>query len=82
MTAVGSRLAAETIQPHCLIRMATIAKNRNTYAKRQREMDKKMRAEAKVARRNRRKEAADSSGSPTEISMDHPDLKGYTDESD
>lgn len=61
--------------------MATIAKNRNTYAKRQREMDKKLRAEAKAARRAKRREAAGSSGSPTERPMEHPDLKGYTDDS-
>ena len=36
---------------------ASIAKNQNTFAKRQREMDKKMKAEAKRARRLAAKDA-------------------------
>lgn len=42
-------------RPH--IGRSSIAKNQNTFAKRQREMDKKMKAEAKRARRIAAKDA-------------------------
>ncbi len=45
-------------------RKAIIARNQNTYAKRQREMDKKAKAEAKRARRSKLKEGADASNPP------------------
>jgi hypothetical protein len=52
-------------------RTETIAKNQNTYAKRQREMEKKVKADAKRARRVSRKQEDASSG-PTVPG--HPDL--------
>jgi hypothetical protein len=52
-------------------RTEPIAKNQNTYAKRQREMEKKVKAEAKRARRMRRKQD-DGTSSPQVAG--HPDL--------
>lgn len=46
----------------CIRRIEPIARNQNTFAKRQREMEKKEKAEAKQVRRNQRKEAAPESG--------------------
>ena len=43
-----------------------MSKNRNTYAKRKREMDKKMKADEKRARRKKRKEEVEE-GEPTEV---------------
>lgn len=37
-----------------------MAKNKHTFAKRQREMEKKLKAEEKRARRQRKKEASDT----------------------
>jgi len=39
-----------------------MAKNQNTFAKRQREMEKKRKADEKRARRQRKKEQVDSPG--------------------
>jgi len=43
-----------------------MSKNRNTYAKRKREMDKKMKADEKRARRKKRKESVEE-GETTEV---------------
>lgn len=43
-----------------------MSKNRNTYAKRKREMDKKMKADEKRARRKKRKEEVEE-GETTEV---------------
>ncbi len=48
------RRSSFTAAPY--LRRATIARNQNTYAKRQREADKKAKAEAKRTRRLKRKE--------------------------
>lgn len=42
----------------------TIAKNQNTFAKRQREMDKKAKSEAKRLRRNKRKQGLEETPPP------------------
>ncbi|WP_145105362.1 hypothetical protein [Gimesia panareensis] len=44
-----------------ILRRQVIAKNRNTYAKRQREAEKKAKAEAKRVRRNKLKQSGPSS---------------------
>lgn len=41
-----------------------MAKNQNTFAKRKREMDKKLKAEEKRARREKRKEEGDDDTTP------------------
>lgn len=46
----------------------TIAKNQNTYAKRQREMDKKFKAQEKRARREDRKNAPPEPVAPAPLS--------------
>ena len=57
-------------------RRETIAKNRNTFEKHRREMDKKAKAEAKRLRRNERKQAvgeshgAETDEAPASINVD------------
>jgi hypothetical protein len=53
-------------------RTETIAKNQNTYAKRQREMEKKVKADAKRARRLSRKQESGGASGPAVAG--HPDL--------
>jgi septal ring factor EnvC (AmiA/AmiB activator) len=55
-----------------------IAKNQNTFAKRQREMEKKAKAEAKRQRRDERKEEGDTDGPAIPIISD-PGLVGLED---
>jgi len=47
-----------------------MAKNQNTYAKRKREMDKKLKAEEKRARRKKRKEAGTDSAATNAPAVD------------
>ena len=42
-----------------------MAQNQNTFEKRKREMDKKMKADAKRARKSQRKNGGESSGPPS-----------------
>jgi len=44
-----------------------MAKDQNTYLKRQREMEKKRRAEEKRARRQKKKEEANNTGAPDTV---------------
>jgi hypothetical protein len=61
--------------PSSILRRSTIAKNRNTYAKRQRDADKKAKAEAKQARRLGRRLTGGASppAPPKETKPDTPD---------
>ncbi|MCH8830418.1 MAG: hypothetical protein IID45_12655 [Planctomycetes bacterium] len=61
-------------------RKFTIARNQNTFAKRQREMEKKAKAEAKRIRRIKRKQGdGDDAGDPAETPLGEPET---SDESD
>jgi hypothetical protein len=56
-------------------RRTTIARNQNTYAKRQREMEKKAKAEAKRVRRIKRKQGGDASDSPEQSDVEQSDVE-------
>lgn len=51
-----------------------MAKNQNTYAKRKREMDKKLKAEAKRERRKKRKEGGGDSSAADALVFDEDGL--------
>lgn len=55
------------------VRRFDIAKNQNTFAKRQREMEKKAKAEAKRIRRTQRKQDSDA-GIPPKWASDDPNM--------
>ncbi len=52
-----------------------MAKNQNTFAKRKREMDKKLKAEEKRARRKKRKEAG-ADGAASDAPATDPEMHG------
>ena len=67
-------------------RNAIIARNRNTFAKRQREMEKKAKAEAKRQRRIRRKQGledpASSDGDPADLEANVKEVDDFDDDDD